>query len=181
MPKKQESDEDEIKESEDKEEQEAEENVYEDFDSFTPMSVSGAETPGIVLESGETLPSAEDLETGIADVDVVGGSAGGEGATEEEEPRIYNMPDYGTDYELLQQRERDERRDREMIVSPLNLRQESSNDARKIDFGQWQRGVEEQAIQRRHSDEDYEIYKLKRAEQSEGLPFEEKKRKKRLF
>ncbi len=180
MPKEK-SEEFENKEDEDSEESE---NVYEDFETFIP-DVTPVETPDLVLESGEIQELPPDLEAGVEALNAnirVADAGFGETRETEQGERVYNMPDYGRDYELIEQRERQEGIDREMVVG-ADMRKEVGDNIKTINFGQWQRGAQEPEMRRRISEnEEYETYRLKRAETGgEGLPFEEKKSKKRVF
>ena len=159
-------DEDELEEEEEEKEEPEDSNF--NIESFIP-AVGEAESFSPVLESGEVHEIPDNLEQGV------------ENAPSEqraEETRVYNMPDYGRDYEILRQ-EREGERDREINIISGNLGRASADNVGKINLAQWQRGMQEPTARAR--ERDYETYQLKRAEQSEGLPFEEKKQKRRVF
>ncbi len=162
-------------------------NIYEDFESFVPAPVP-IESPNLVLESGETLPTTEDLEAGVSNIAIDIESE--ENQIGEQEERVYNMPDYGRDYEL-QEREQEERRrirrEEPAPLATLNVEEEPLGDSRirAINSSRWQKDMirnEMGNLRRGHNTgEDYQHYRLEKRQEEINLPFEQKKKRKRFF
>jgi hypothetical protein len=95
----------------------------------------------------------------------------------EDKPQVYNMPEYGgVSYERIdrEQREKNEKRDIEMNITPFTPRNESQDDMRKFNVDRWQ--GEMQHPEMRRAREEYEV-DVPRAREEEGLPFEDRKKK----
>jgi hypothetical protein len=124
-----------------------------------PTSTTTANAP--ILESTDQSQTSDNLEEEVEDVPVDGDSEG----------NVYNAPDYGENYELVEEREGDAE-----TGEIIGIRETPENQVGEVN----QRGFRQQIRENQEIEEgnkDYEIMDLRREEEEEGLPFERKKRR----
>jgi len=169
-----------LKEVKEEEEETLEEEVepeekFEDEESFQEFSGGGGEAVTPVLEAtGQVQETEEPLEQELADVP---------SARREEEPQDYavaNMPDYGTSEEIkYEEAERQEQRERDREMGLVTSRFETEADTTPgiQTMKGWQEATVEPGMRRQEVQERDYIWKG-REKSEEGLPFQQKKKRK---
>ena len=157
------------KQDEEQVEQEEIEN-QEDF-SDSENDVNFADVINPVLESsGQSQGSIEQVvEDAPSTTSNSSNNTRGED-TKYNEIVAYNMPDYGSVYEQI---EETGKRDRETNVTMLAPRQEVREEKR-VNFGEWRREMVDSSSSPNH--EDYTV-RMRRVQEDSGMPFDDKKKR----
>lgn len=148
------------------EEQTEEQENQEEFSDSEEVNFADVVNP--VLESSGQSQGSIDQVVGDAPTSEKTGNNTRKEETKYDEVIAYNMPDYGSVYEQI---EETRNRDREINITSMIPRHEAREEKR-LNFGEWRKEM----VDSNPNQEDYTI-RMRRVQEDSGLPFDDKKKR----